>query len=139
MSFREKSAWISFVLVFVASTVYFAHAVAVMVTHAGFGRLAYLFFALVVGLVLLEVVLHIVIAVRAPSEAKSPKDERERLIDMKATQIAFPVLLVGALSANLPMHLGGGRWEMSQLILFAVAAAELVKFGAQIVYHRRGF
>jgi hypothetical protein len=139
MSFREKSAWISFVLVFVASVVYFAHAVAVMVTHTGFGRLAYLFFGLVVGLVVLEVILHIVIAARRPSEATSPKDERERLIDMKATQIAFPVLLVGALSANLPMHLGGGRWEMSQLILFAVAMAELVKFGAQIVYHRRGF
>ena len=120
MSFREKSAWISFVLVFLAASVYFAHAALVMASHTGFGSLAHLFFALVVGLVVLEVILHVVIAARTPHEAQSPKDERERLIDNKATHIAFPVLLVGALSANLPMHLGGGRWEMSQVILFAI-------------------
>jgi hypothetical protein len=138
MSFREKSAWISFVLIFCAGSIYFAHVIGALITHTGYGRLVWLFVALVIGLVLLEVVLHTAIAVQAPGEARSPKDERERLIGMKATHIAFPVLLVGALCANLPMHFGGGRWEMSQAILFAVVVAELVRFGAQIVYYRRG-
>jgi hypothetical protein len=139
MSFREKSAWISFVLILLASCIQFTQAARVMMTHSGYGRLLQLHFALLGGLVVLEVVVHIAIAIQSPRDARTPKDERERLIDMKATRLAFPVLLVGAFSANLPRHMGGGPWEMSQIILLAIVAAELVKFGAQIVYHRRGF
>ena len=137
MSFREKSAWISFVLILLLSLVYFSHAVVVAAHQQGYEPLGHLFFALVGALVVLEIALHVAVAIRAPREASTDKDERDRLIDLKATHIAFPVLLVGALAANLPMHLGGGRWAMSQCIVLAIVIAELVRFGSQIVYYRR--
>lgn len=138
MSFREKSAWISFVSILLVFSIYFARVVRVLIAGEDRDPLFHLFIVLVLGLVVLEVVLHIAIAIQSPREARTPKDERERLIDLKATRIAFPVLLVGALSAILPVHLGGTRGQMADAMLFAVVLAELVKFGAQIVYHRRG-
>jgi hypothetical protein len=58
---------------------------------------------------------------------------------MKATRLAFPVLLVGAFAAIGTLHLDVGRWEMAHVMLFAIVVAELTRFGTQIVYHRRGF
>jgi hypothetical protein len=139
MSFREKSAWISFVSILLVFSIYFARVAQVFVAGEGRGPLFHLFLVLVAGLVVLEVILHVAIAIQSPREARSPKDERERLIDMKATRLAFPVLLVGAFCAILPIHMGMGRGVMADAMLLAIVVAELVKFGAQIVYHRRGF
>jgi hypothetical protein len=139
MSFREKSAWISFVSILLVFSIYFAQAARVLIAGESRQPQVHLILVLVLGLVALEVVLHVAIAIQSPREARSPKDERERLIDLKATRVAFPVLLIGALCAILPVHLGGGRGVMVDAILLAVVVAELVKFGAQIVYYRRGF
>ena len=48
------------------------------------------------------------VAIQSPREARTPKDERERLIDMKAARLAFPVLLVGAFAAIGALHLDVG-------------------------------
>jgi hypothetical protein len=93
----------------------------------------------VAALVVLKVALHVAIAIQSPREARTPKDERERLIDMKAIRLAFPVLLVGAFAAIGTLHLDVGRWVMAHVMLLGVVVAELTRFGAQIVYHRRGF
>lgn len=139
MSFREKSAWISFVSILVVFSIYFARAARVLIAGEGRGALFHLFIVLALGLVALEVVLHVAIAIQSPREARSAKDEREHLIDMKATRVAFPVLLVGAFGAISTIHMGAGRGAMADAILLAIVLAELAKFGAQIVYHRRGF
>lgn len=137
MSFREKSAWISFVLILVFFGAYFTRVAGVVFAgHSARGLIA-LFVASVGGLVGLEVLLHIALTVQSPREARTPKDERERLIELRATRIAFPVLLVGALAALGTLHLPASKWEMGQAVLFAIVLAELVKFGAQVVYYRR--
>jgi len=137
MSFREKSAWITFVLILVFFGVYFTRVAAVIFAGHSARGLSTLFFVLVGSLIGLEVVLHLALAVQSPREARTPKDERERLIELRATRIAFPVLLVGAFAAIGMLHLPAGRWEMAQAVLFAIVVAELVRFGAQIVYFRR--
>ena len=138
MSFREKSAWISFVSIALVVFTYFANVVVVPAGRRS-GDSFHVFLVLLVALVVLEVVLHVAIARQSPRAARTPKDERERLIDMKATRLAFPVLLVGAFAAMGTMHLDAGRWVMAHVMLFGVVLAELTRFGAQIVYHRRGF
>jgi len=138
MSFREKSAWISFVSIALVFFPYFANVVVVPAGRRS-GDSFHVFLVLLVALVVLEVVLHVAIARQSPRAARTPKDERERLIDMKATRLAFPVLLVGAFAAMGTMHLDAGRWVMAHVMLFGVVLAELTRFGAQIVYHRRGF
>src|SRR5688572_26525113 len=95
MSFREKSAWISLLLIVAVFGPYFwlvgqsltgkAH------VHGGTQ------FALILLFVVLEIVLHVAITVQSPRDARAPKDERENLIDLKATRSAFYVLFGGAL------------------------------------------
>ncbi len=140
MSFREKSAWISFVSIALVSSVYFSKIAQVLVIGRGRGGTLHLFLGLVAALIVLEVALHIAIAIQAPHEARTPKDERERLIEMKATRIAFPVLLVSVFAAIGTLHLpGSSRFLMADAILLAIVVGQITRFGAQIVYHRRGF
>jgi hypothetical protein len=136
MSFREKSAWISLVLILLVFGPYFwivgraltgqAH------VHAGTQ------FALIGLFFVLEIVLHVAIAIQSPRDARAPKDEREDFIDLKATRSAFYVLLVGALLSIFTMHFRINVWILSQCVLFSVVVAELVKFASQIAYFRRG-
>ena len=137
MSFREKSAWISFVLLLATFLIYAGRFAWVIATHSGERDLIHIFLALVGGLVVLEIVLHVIAAMTSPGEARLPKDERERLIAMRATQAAFPVLIFGALASIGTMHLGARAWMMGHTTLLAIVVAELVKFGTEIRLYRR--
>ncbi len=94
-------------------------------------------FTLLLAFVVLEIVLHVILAIRAPREARSPRDEREQLIDMRATRTAFHVLIVGALAGVAVVHLTPSAWVMQQVVLLAVVVAELVRFGGQLLLFRR--
>src|SRR5438874_4772448 len=136
MSFREKSAWISLVTLLICGGIYFYRIVQMMTGAPGRGDVL-LFLSLVSAMVLIEVVLHVALAIQSPKEARTPRDERERLIDLKATRVAFYVLIAGAFASIGTVHLRAGRWEMMQATLFAIVLAELTKFGSQIVLYRR--
>jgi hypothetical protein len=138
MSFREKSAWISFVLILVIFGAYFWNVSGVSAGEFDYETGVRIQVGLVVAFVLLQIVLHIALAMQAPNEARAPRDERERLIDMRATRVAFHVLVVGALAVVGLMHMTRSVWVMGQHLLLAIVAAQLVRFGCQIVYYRRG-
>ncbi len=53
-------------------------------------------------------------------------------------QPAFYVLLVGSFFVIGTMHLGITTYHMVHSILFVVWAAELVRYGMQLYYFRRG-
>jgi hypothetical protein len=136
MSFREKSAWISLVAILVIFLPYFWRVAQVL---QGDARFPFEFaVAFLMAFVLVEIAAHIVVALQAPKDVRAPKDERERLIEMRATRVAFHVLVVGALAGVGTMHLTQSVWVMSQAVLLAIVLAELVKFGGQILYYRRG-
>ena len=138
MSFREKSAWISFVLILLVFGAYF-WTVAQVLHGEMEPRTAFsIEVGLVIAFVLLQIVLHGVLAMQAPDEARTPRDERERLIDMKATRVAFHVLVLGALASAGLMHMTRSVWVLGQHVVLAVVVAELVRFGGQILYYRRG-
>ncbi len=138
MSFREKSAWISFMSILLIFGAYFRNVSQVsdgeVSVETGF-RIQVALLALFVAV---ELVGHLAIALQAPTEARAPGDERERLIEMKATRVAFPVLVIGALACVGMMHTTRSVWAIGQHVLLAVVVAELVKFGGQILYFRRG-
>lgn len=138
MSFREKSAWISFVVVLVVFGLYFADYAAHLLRptyphHHYFGM-----FVLGVALVVvLEVVLHILVAFHSPSDADAPLDERDRLINLKAARTAFYVLLILAFLSIATMHLGSTAVFMGNCVFFAIWVAELTRLGSQVVLYRR--
>jgi len=136
MSFREKSAWISVVLIVLVFGPYFW---LVGRSLAGAGHVhGGTQFALITLFFALEVVVHVAIAVRSPGDARAPKDEREVLIDLKATRTAFYVLFAGTLISIFTMHFRVTVWMLSQFVLFSIVVAELVKFARQITLFRRG-
>jgi hypothetical protein len=140
MSFREKSAWISLVLLLIVFGAYFSYIGLVL---AGVARNRWALFLVMAAVFLIaEVVLHIVIATQSPRDARTPKDEREQLIELRATRTAFYVLLVSAFASIGTVHLrlsdpDDRLWLMMQAILFSIVFAEAVKFARQIVLYRQ--
>lgn len=139
MSFREKSAWISFICILIFGGFYGWHSVRVELFHAHDHNPMVYVFSTIGALVALEIALHIAIALQSPREARTPKDERERLIDLRASRVAFYTLFIGTmLSLGLGMHLpGANRFLMSELLMSAIITTLLVRFGTQIVLYRR--
>lgn len=138
MSFREKSAWISFVVILVAFGLYFADYAAHLL-RAGYPHHNYpgLFLLLLIAVVVLEVVLRILVSIRSPLDAKAPRDERDRLIALKAARIAFYVLMVGAFLSIATMHLRATQVLMANSVFFSIWIAELTRLGSQVVLYRR--
>ena len=135
MSFREKSAWISlFCLLLLTLTCFVAlqhH------PHDGQGHL-HLALGVFGGFVLLQVVLHVIVALQSPKDARTPKDERERFIELRAARIGFYSLVVGELTAMAMMHVHGRPDILMWSVLLAILIAWLIKLGSEIVLYRRG-
>lgn len=139
MSFREKAAWISLVVSIGVYVFYFAQAVPAL-AHGNTGGGYY--FGLLVGTTVLFVialiVLTVVVAVLAPKDAKTPLDEREKLIGLKASQLAGASLSAGAFMTILALFLGANRFFAANFLFFSMGISETLKSGAQIFYYRRG-
>lgn len=137
MSFREKSAWISLVLLLAVFTPFFWNSYRQFTGRVDTSSAVGTAFLLLVAFVVFEIVLHAAIAIQSPAEAQAPRDERERLIEMRSTSVAFHVLLVGALSAVGLLHLASSAWLMAQVVMLAIVVAEVVRFGLQVALYRR--
>jgi cytochrome b561 len=131
VSFREKCAWISFVLLLLLIV---GFAAAGAVEGAGF----HYFLTLLLAFALLQVLLRLIIRWQAPKDARTPKDEREQLIDLKASRIGFYSLVAGVLLAMLAVHVHGNPWSGLHTMMLAVLVAWAIKFASEIVYYRRG-
>ena len=138
MSFREKSAWVSFVSTLLLFVAYFwtvsREYDGLIAKHSA----AVMEFGLLGAFIAIEIVLHVFLTIQKPDEARAPRDEREHLIELKATRVAFYVLVVGALASVGLMHVTRSAWVIAQHIFLAVMVAGVVKFGGQIFYFRRG-
>ncbi len=138
MSFREKSAWITFFTVLTFAGLWFTHLVRVEFLRAHDDNPLLWFFGILAALIVLEIGLHVAIAIQSPREARTPKDERERLIDLKASRVAFYVLLVGSFASLGTLHIrGANRFTMAQCLMGSILVALLTRFGTQIALHRR--
>lgn len=137
MSFREKSTLISFVLLLAISIPFFTQVLRIESGRTSSEASFHLFLALVIVFIVGEIVLHAVIVMQSPRDARAPKDERERLIDLKAMRVAFFVLMTGALLVVVLVHFPVDRFQILQALLLAVVVAELTMLGARLVYYRR--
>jgi hypothetical protein len=136
MSFREKSAWVTLVAILIVSAMYVFHVPALYVPHGGVLKSLGVSVA---AFVLIEVLAWLVLRLRNPTEARTPKDELEKLIDLKALRIAAYVFFLGSFLASfVTLHVMGasaGMMAVAQLLAFVVA--EIVNYAARIVYYRR--
>jgi hypothetical protein len=117
--------------------IYFAAVGLAMAGYIQYSRTFSLFFQLLIAFVALEVSLHLLVANRAPLDARLPADEREELISLRADRAAGYTLAVGAFCAIGTLHLGADQREMAHAVLLAFAVSQLTKYATVIALHRR--
>lgn len=136
MPFREKSAWISLITTFAVYAYYFWNLQRARGRDGG--ELLGLFIGCVVILVVLQIIFHVGAALRSPRDAMTPQDEREKMIALRSTNIAYYVVASGAVIAAAGLVFVGEPFVMANLLLLFLVLAELVKYASQIVFFRRG-
>ena len=89
---------------------------------------------------LMSVVAWLVLRWRNPRDAREPKDEREKLIDLKAQRIAYYALAAGSMMAVfVTLHVAGaGPVAVGMAVFMAFVLSQVIKHAARIVYYRRG-
>jgi len=132
MSFREKTAWIS-LLSMSAIYGYYFWSVIHSRSHAGFRGLL----GTIIALVFVQTALTIAVAIFAPKEAKAPADEREKLIELKATRFAYAGLATAVALACFFAAFNPPILFNTNALLFILVTAEVMRSGCQIVQYRR--
>jgi uncharacterized membrane protein len=136
MSFREKSAWISVLSMSGIYGYYFWS-----VIHAGHQAGGFHFGSLletIVALVIVQIVLTIAVAIFSPRDAKAPRDERDKLIELRATRVAYAGLATSVLLACFFGTFDPPIVFNTNALLFILVTTEILRMACQIVQYRRG-
>lgn len=136
MSFREKSAWISMLSMSVIYGCYFWSGIHTG-PHFGPVHLGGLI-ATVLLLVIVQVGLTIAVAIFAPRDARAPRDERDKWIDLRATRVAYSALATAVVFACFFGAFQPPIVFDANALLFILVMAELLRSGCQILQYRRG-
>jgi TRAP-type C4-dicarboxylate transport system permease large subunit len=141
ISSEEKCTWVSLVIILVVFTGYFSQVFEGVTTgNLDKAEIAGLFIGTVVSVIVLEIVLHIAIAIFSVKDADQSLDERDRLFSMKAGNIAGWILGVGVLIIAGKTFMGelSSLW-IANLLLFSVFVSQIVSYSLKLFYYRRGY
>ena len=142
MSFREKSAWIMLITLVLMTLAFTLHTTPRWWLAPDPSPFMFHMLMIAIGtFVGIVVVAHIVVAILAPRDVTAPKDERERLIELKSTAVAayfYCFLTLGGVFVALHV-VDATALGIGYLLLYAFVAAEIVNYGLRVYYYRRGF
>jgi hypothetical protein len=136
MSFREKTAWITLLSMTGIYGFYFWS-----VMHAPPGQRGFHFGGLlmtVVALVAVQIVLTKAGAIVSPRDANTPRDERDRLIELRSARVAYAGLATGIALACFFGAFDPPIVFNVNALLFILVTAEILRCTCQIVQYRRG-
>jgi hypothetical protein len=134
MSFREKSAWISVISMAGIYGLYFWSLI--RSGHTGLGHTSGML-GTVIALVVVQIILHIAVAIFDPKSAQAPRDEREKQIELKATRFAYAGLATAVAFAIFFAALEPPLIFGANSLLFILVVTEIMRSGCQIVQYRR--
>jgi archaellum biogenesis protein FlaJ (TadC family) len=138
MSFREKTAWVTLIAILLVIAFFFTHGPEIW-SPAPDPWTFHLLAAAMGAFLAIEVVAYVVLYLKYPKDARTPRDEREEIIALKGTRLAAWVYMIGSFVALLTIHHGATARTIPYLIVLAFAVAQVVNYAARIVYYRRGF
>lgn len=145
MSFRERTAWITLITIVICFGAYYGALLAGLVLPATW-QAAHLGLLCIIGLVVLQVGLNVLAALLNPKDARTPRDERERLIHARSHVIGYYVLMIGVAATLILTHVVIKGDDFGQVIVrtvnigtFAMVASALSVAIAQIIMFRRGY
>jgi small-conductance mechanosensitive channel len=139
MSFREKTAWVTLCAIVIVSLMYWFHMPTPFQPHPA-PRVLHAMGASLVAYLVIEATAWLVLRWRNPQDARLPKDEREKLIDLKAVRIAYYVFAAGALAGIfVTLHMVmAGPVAVGMVVFMAFVLSQIAKHAGRIVYYRRG-
>lgn len=136
MSFREKTAWISLLSMSGIYGFYF-WSVFQSGRHPGGFQIGSLL-ETIVALVVVQVVLIAAVAIYKPSEAKAPRDERDKLISLRAAHFAYSGPATAVAMACLFGALNPPIIFNTNALLFVLVTCEIMRAASQVIQYRRG-
>jgi hypothetical protein len=99
-------------------------------------RLLVLFGAAALTQAVILAVGHVYLRRKAPLDARTPPDERDRAIDRRSVVLAYYVLLVGMVVVGVVMPFNASGWQIVNAALLAVATAEVVHYVSAVASYR---
>lgn len=66
-------------------------------------------------------------------------DERDRLIELRSSSVAYYVLMGGMIVVGCVMPFSAGGWDLVHAALLAIVIAEIVHHGLVVLGYRRGW
>lgn len=144
MSFRERTAWITVITIVIFFGAYYGATLSGFVP-AGSMSAFHLGLFSIIGLAVFQVGLNLVAALLNPKEARTPRDERERMIHARSHVIGYYVMMIGTAVTLVVTHLPVEGDHFFDIIVrtvnigvLAMVIAALSVAIAQIVMYRRG-
>ena len=116
---------------------YFWHVSQVLEGRADADTTFHVFLRVVVALIVAEIAVRVVLRLRNPKEARAPRDERERLIELWARGIAYYTLLAATFLSIGSIHISTSPYALAQHVLLSLVVAELTRLGGHLVLFRR--
>lgn len=134
MPFREKTAWIAVASMTVIYAFYFWS----VIRHEPGTRFPYFgLLETVIALIGVQIVLITVAAIFSPRDAKAPRDEREKLIELRAARVAYSGLATGVAFACFFGALNPPIIFNTNALLFILVATEIMRCSCLIIQYRR--
>jgi len=152
ISFREKSLWVSLLVSVVIASIYGENIYALMFLqpNTSLDDTASLITQIVIAFVILEVVMHIVLAMSQQEDANTAEDERERNHRLTANNAGYWVLSIGIVSCviqqminsnidfdaqNIYTNYALAPIELKLVLIFWLS--EVTRFGTELYYYRK--
>jgi hypothetical protein len=143
MSFRERTAWITAITIIVCFGIYYGAVFGGLVTPNTWESF-HLGLACIISLVVLQLALNLIASLLNPKDARTPRDERDRMIHARSHVIGYYILMFGIaavlFSTHIPIHGGFGDLMVNTVNLgvLAMVIAALSVAVSQIIMYRRG-
>lgn len=134
MPAKEQFAWVWLSTMLVTYAAYFTSVFTIGETTA-LTQIG-LFAATTVVQVLVIGTVSAVIAVRHKGGPKS--DERDQLIDQRATRAAYQLLICGMIVVGCLLPFNNSGWRIFHAAVFSIAVSEIVRHGLMVSMYRRG-
>lgn len=141
LSLQEKSLWVSVASVIIIFGYYFIYAFQILFDKSETNKIEILglFIGILIFFIFVQVLFNILIGIFTRGR---DTDERDRLIELKSTRIAYFVLAVGiwiTISYSLiPIESLVNPLILAHILGFCFVVAEIVSYIAQLIYYRRG-
>jgi len=134
MPYREKTAWLSLIAMFVTFGPYFTLVATRSAPSPPMPNLRQLglFAATAIAQMLILGVGHLCLR-----RVRTPLDERDEVITRRSVSWAYYVLVGGMILVGCVMPFESSGWSIVNAALFMIIVAELVHYGVVVVSYRR--